>query len=44
MPDFESVALCVYVRPGARDEKDTCVAGISHFLEHMMFKGTKTLD
>ncbi len=44
MPDFESVALCFYVRTGARDEEDTRVAGISHFLEHMIFKGTKTLD
>ncbi len=37
MPDFESVALCFYVRTGARDEEDTLVAGISHFLEHMIF-------
>ena len=44
MPDFESVALCFNVRTGARDEEDTRVAGISHFLEHMMFKGTTTLD
>ncbi len=44
MPDFESVALCFYVRTGARDEEGTRVAGISHFLEHMIFKGTKTLD
>ncbi len=44
MPDFESVALCFYGRTGARDEEDTLVAGISHFLEHMIFKGTKTLD
>src|SRR5436305_14016416 len=43
-PDFESVALCFYVRTGARDEEDTLVAGILHFLEHMIFKGTKTLD
>ncbi len=43
MPDFESVALCFYVRTGARDEADAWIAGISHFLEHMIFKGTKTL-
>jgi predicted Zn-dependent peptidase len=43
MPDFESVALCFYVRTGACDEEDARVAGISHFLEHMIFKGTKTL-
>jgi predicted Zn-dependent peptidase len=33
-----------YVRTVARDEEDARVAGISHFLEHMIFKGTKTLD
>src|SRR6266566_861660 len=43
MPDFESVALSFYVRTGARDEEDARIAGISHFLEHMIFKGTKTL-
>ncbi len=44
MPDFESVAVSYYVRTGSRDEKDPGIAGISHFLEHMVFKGTKTLD
>ena len=43
MPDFESVALSFYVRTGARDEDDTHLSGISHFLEHMIFKGTETL-
>jgi predicted Zn-dependent peptidase len=43
MPDFESVALSYYVRTGARDEEGAHAAGISHFLEHMIFKGTKTL-
>jgi predicted Zn-dependent peptidase len=43
MPDFESVALAYYVRTGARDEEGAHAAGISHFLEHMIFKGTKTL-
>jgi predicted Zn-dependent peptidase len=38
------VALCFHVRTGARDEVDTRIAGISHFLERMIFKGTKTLD
>ena len=44
MPDFESVALCFYVHTGARDEEDIHVSGIFHFLEHMIFKGTETLD
>jgi len=44
MPDFESVAVSFYVRTGSRDEPDPSIAGVSHFLEHMAFKGTKTLD
>jgi predicted Zn-dependent peptidase len=44
MPDFESVAVSYYVRTGSRDEADPGIAGVSHFLEHMVFKGTQTLD
>ncbi|MHB8599763.1 MAG: M16 family metallopeptidase [Ktedonobacteraceae bacterium] len=44
MPDFESVAVSYYVRAGSRDEYNPDIAGVSHFLEHMVFKGTKTLD
>ncbi len=44
MPDFESVAVSYHVNTGSRDEKDPKIAGVSHFLEHMVFKGTKTLD
>ncbi len=44
MPDFESVAVSYYVHTGSRDEKDPVNAGVSHFLEHMVFKGTKLLD
>ena len=44
MPDFESVAVSYYVRTGSRDEYDPSIAGVSHFLEHMVFKGTKDLD
>ncbi|HET9921016.1 MAG TPA: pitrilysin family protein, partial [Ktedonobacteraceae bacterium] len=44
MPDFESVALSYHVRTGSRDELAPDVYGISHFLEHMVFKGTETLD
>lgn len=39
--DAYSSALGFFVRAGARDESDE-VAGVSHFLEHMMFKGTPT--
>ncbi len=34
-----SSALGFFVKTGARDETDE-VSGVSHFLEHMMFKGT----
>lgn len=44
MPDFESVAVSYFVRTGSRDEPDPSIIGVSHFLEHMVFKGTKTLD
>ena len=40
MPDFESVAVAFHVRTGARDEPDPRIYGVSHFLEHMVFKGT----
>jgi predicted Zn-dependent peptidase len=34
-----SLGVGFFVRTGARDETDE-VAGVSHFLEHMVFKGT----
>lgn len=34
-----STAIGFFVKTGSRDETDE-VAGVSHFLEHMMFKGT----
>ncbi len=40
MPDVRSIALGFWVRAGSRDEAVE-QAGISHFLEHMLFKGTK---
>src|SRR5512137_1763351 len=39
--DAHSAAVGFFVRTGSRDETDA-VAGVSHFLEHMMFKGTPT--
>jgi predicted Zn-dependent peptidase len=38
-PSARSVALGFFVRTGARDETDD-VSGVTHFLEHMVFKGT----
>ena len=40
MPGRDSAAVAVWVRTGARHESKR-VSGISHFLEHMLFKGTK---
>jgi len=39
MPSVQSASACFYVNTGARDE-DPRIMGVSHFLEHMMFKGT----
>lgn len=36
-----STALGFFVNTGSRDETDE-IAGVSHFLEHMVFKGTAT--
>src|SRR5262249_13308787 len=38
-PDAHSFATGFYVKTGSRDES-TAVSGISHLLEHMMFKGS----
>ncbi len=40
-PSAASVAMGFFVRTGSRDETPA-VAGVSHFLEHMIFKGTAT--
>ncbi len=39
MPHIETVALGIWVKAGARDERLE-ENGIAHFLEHMAFKGT----
>lgn len=41
MPHIDSVSVGVFVRTGSRNESKK-LNGISHFLEHMAFKGTKT--
>jgi predicted Zn-dependent peptidase len=38
-PDAHTAAIGFFVKTGARDELPE-VMGVSHFLEHMMFKGT----
>lgn len=43
MPERRSISLGTFVRSGARDEPAEDL-GISHFLEHMMFKGTEGRD
>jgi len=39
LPEALSVAVGCFVRTGSRDEEPE-IAGCTHFLEHMMFKGT----
>jgi predicted Zn-dependent peptidase len=41
MPHLRSVAIGVWLRRGSRHESPE-VGGVSHFIEHMVFKGTKT--
>ena len=40
MVGVNSVATCVMVDVGSRNETPE-TSGVSHFLEHMVFKGTK---
>ena len=40
MPSVRSIALGMWIRTGSRDE-GVEQAGISHFLEHLLFKGTE---
>lgn len=40
MPHTRSVAMGVWVNVGARDEADA-ESGLSHLIEHMIFKGTR---
>ncbi|MCP4291938.1 MAG: insulinase family protein, partial [bacterium] len=39
MPSAHTVSLGVWLRTGSQDEPDG-LGGVSHFLEHMVFKGT----
>ena len=40
VPYVQSVSLGIWVDTGGRDETDS-TAGISHFIEHLLFKGTE---
>lgn len=40
IPSVRSVAVGLWVEAGSRDERDA-ERGVSHFLEHMVFKGTR---
>ena len=42
-PSAKSAAVGFFVRTGSRDETPE-VSGVSHFLEHMLFKGTERLS
>ena len=43
MAQAQSVALGIFVEVGSRDESDA-QSGITHALEHMLFKGTASMD
>jgi predicted Zn-dependent peptidase len=43
LPGLRSVAVGFWVGTGSRDERDDD-AGVSHFLEHLLFKGTASRD
>lgn len=43
MPEAQSVALGIFVDIGSRDETEG-QAGMTHALEHMLFKGTQRMD
>lgn len=40
VPSVRSVSIGFWIGIGSRDEKEN-ISGISHFLEHMLFKGTE---
>lgn len=42
-PNAQSVGAGFFVKTGARDEQ-TPLMGVSHYLEHMMFKGTDAIS
>src|SRR6059036_2746827 len=43
VPSVRSVSLGFWIGAGSRDERDDR-AGVSHFIEHLLFKGTRRFD
>lgn len=43
IPTFRSVSFGIWVKTGSRNESPE-MGGISHFIEHMLFKGTDRFD
>jgi predicted Zn-dependent peptidase len=43
VPSVRSVAIGFWIGAGSRDERDDR-AGVSHFIEHLLFKGSRTYD
>jgi predicted Zn-dependent peptidase len=43
LEEATSVSLGVWIRAGSRDERDE-LAGITHLMEHMLFKGTPDMN
>jgi predicted Zn-dependent peptidase len=43
IPHVRSVSLGLWLNVGSRDETESSL-GVSHFIEHMVFKGTKSRD
>ncbi len=41
VPTVSSLAIGIFVKSGTRDEEDH-LAGMAHFIEHLVFKGTRT--
>lgn len=40
IPEFHSVSTGIWIKAGSRFETEN-ISGISHFIEHLLFKGTK---
>ena len=40
MPHIRSVSICIFIGVGSRYEAEA-EAGVSHFIEHLLFKGTQ---
>ncbi len=43
LPDVRSISIGYWIGTGSRDEREE-QAGITHFLEHLLFKGTERFD